>query len=141
MRGGNNLKNYIIAGLIAGFVTGIVKFIFASISLNVETQFLSGLFLIPVSINTAASVEIMHGIIWGVIFSVFYALFYDYIPGKGIKKGLVYGLFIWIIVIFRTAVIGMIHGYYLWAIPWAFAGFFSIVITYGLLVGILYKKE
>ena len=70
----------------------------------------------------------------------FYAVVYDYIPGIGIKKGLVYGLIIWAIVILRMCILLAIHLFPQEAIALTIAGFFSLGITYGLLIGILYKK-
>jgi len=138
MRGGNNLKNFIIAGLIAGFASGIVMFIFH----------ISGLwelfsiypFFEPVNMQTLALSNIIQGSIWGVVFGVFYALFYDYVPGIGVKKGLIYSLIVWIIIFVRSTFIKIIHVYYHTAILELFASFFAICIVYGLLIGYLYKK-
>ena len=139
MRGGNSMKNPIMVGLIAGFLSGISMFISSISGLYDLFSVLPVIF--PVYMHTIALVNIIQGTIWGVIFGAFYALVYDYIPGKGVKKGLVYGLIIWIIVIIRPAFIGVVHGYYRWAIPWTIVGFFSVAITYGLLIGFFYKKE
>jgi hypothetical protein len=141
MRGGNSLKNYIIAGLIAGFVSGIVWFIFHISGL--WDLFLVPPFFDPVDIQTLALIDIIQGSIWGIIFGAFYALFYDYIPAKGIKKGLYYGLIIWIIIFFRSTVIKTIHAYVFkqHIIPEAIASFFAICIAYGLLIGYLYKPK
>jgi len=135
------LKNYLISGLIAGLASGIVMFIFHMSGL--WELFSVSPFFEPVDMQTLALSNILQGSIWGIIFGVFYALFYDYIPSRGIKKGLIYGLIIWIIIFLRSTFIKVIHPYYFanYPIPEALASFFSIWITYGLLIGIIYKKE
>jgi hypothetical protein len=85
--------------------------------------------------------RIIHNTLWGVLFGLFFAMVYDYVPATGIKKGLVYGLIIWIIAILRIGILSTIHGSLNYAIPHTLAGFFSICIVYGSLIGILYKKE
>jgi len=140
MRGGNNLKSY-IAGLIAGIASAIVLIIFQISGLFELFSTTPILFVSHVNVQTIAQIQITLGIIWGIIWSVLYAFFYDYIPATGFKKGLVYGLMIWILSGLRLAVIHIPYGYYLWTIPFALSTFFSIAITYGLLIGILYKKE
>lgn len=132
------MKRAVIAGLIAGFVASIIAII-----LNVSGLY--DLFSVtahypPVSFQIMVQIEIIMGIVWGIIWSIFYVIFYDYIPGKGIKKGLAYGLIIWIFAILRTALIFAAYGVHMWATPYAIAMFFSITIAYGSLIGILYKK-
>lgn len=133
------MKRAIIAGVIAGFLAGIVTII-----LNVSGLF--DLFSVtahnpPVSFQIMAKLEIITGIVWGIIWSIFYVILYDHIPAKGIKKGIAYGFIIWIIVIVRFALIDAAYGGPMWATPWAIAGFFSTCIVYVSQIGILYKKE
>lgn len=56
--------------------------------------------------------EIAIGIIWGAIFGVIYPLFYDKIPGKGILKGLVYSLIIFVITHEMVALFYVLVGNY-----------------------------
>lgn len=137
MRGGNSLKSFIVAGLIAGFVSGIVNTIF-SIS-GVYALLSAAPLVFPVNIQTIVIHGITVGIIWGIMWSIFYEIFYDYVPAKGVKKGLIYGLIIWIIAPIHNAGVSAMYGYFRYAIPYAFATFFSICITYGILLGYLYK--
>jgi len=132
------MKRAIVAGPIAGFVSGVVDLIFS----------ISGLFgmfsvfpaFFPVDTQTLAINFITVGVIWGSIWGILYALFYEHIPAKGIKKGIVYGLIIWLIAPLNNWTTSAAFGYYLWAIPYAVTSFFSICITYGILIGYLYKK-
>ena len=134
------LKNSIIAGLIAGFFAGIVATII-KISNFHDWFSITPYAYIPFNMHIIAQVEIIWHTVWGIIFGVFYALFYNYISGIGVKKGIIYGLIIWIIASFRFAVINAVYGYYQWLIPDALSGFFSIGITYGLVLGYLYKPS
>jgi len=138
MRGGNNLKRAIMTGLIAGFGSGLVDFIFYNSGLFELFSVLPA--ILPMSTQNLAIYCIIQGVIWGNIFTVFYAIIYDYVPSTGIKKGLVYGFIIWIIVGLRIAIIQIVHLYHQFAIPSVITAFFSLCITYGLLIGYLYKK-
>jgi hypothetical protein len=134
------MKRVIIAGLIAGLLAGIVSMIF-KISGLYDLFSVTPYALVPFDVQTIAQVEIVWTVIWGVIWAAFYVIFYDYISSKGIKKGLIYGLIIWILVSFRPSILNFVYGNGQWTIPDALTGFFSICITYGLLIGYLYKKE
>ncbi|OGD53000.1 hypothetical protein A3K80_03610 [Candidatus Bathyarchaeota archaeon RBG_13_38_9] len=78
-------------------------------------------------------------IIWGIIAGYGYKLGYDVIPGKGITKGAIWGLAIWVISNIRTVTIMQSHmspvaiTIYLWC------GFFALLV-YGIVLGALYKK-
>ena len=146
MRGGNSLKNYILAGLIAGFASGIVRLIFMISGLWELFSVHPLIFYrtrtsIPFDIQTLTIFSILEGIIYGIILSVFFALFYNYIPGEGVKKGLVFGLIMWLFIGLRPAILNAIALYHQYAIPQALSHLFGLGITYGLLIGILYKKE
>jgi hypothetical protein len=138
MRGGSNLKNFIIAGLIAGISSGIVFTIFNISGLWDLFSVLP--FIWPVDTQTFALINITLSSIWGIIWGAFFAFFYDYVPSKGVKKGLVYGLIIWIIAPIHDAGTSAMYGWYLYSIPYALASFFSTGITYGLVLGYFYKK-
>jgi hypothetical protein len=139
MRGGSNMKRAIITGVIAGFASGIVMF-FISIS-GIYELFSVLPVLLPVDIQTLAIYNIIYGILTGIVWGMFYAFFYDYIPGKGVNKGLVYGLIIWIISPIHNVGAMAMYGLHMWAFPYAIVSFCSIGIVYGLVLGILYKKE
>jgi len=132
------MKRVIISGLIAGVASGIMMIVFA-ISGLYELFSITPYFP-PIDLQNIAQCEIISGIVWGMIWAGFYAFFYDYVPSKGIKKGIIFALIIWIISGFRYAVTVSAYGFYLYTIPMAISTFFSIAITYGLLLGILYKK-
>ena len=133
------MRNPIIVGLIAGFLAGIVSAVIKISNLH-DWFSVTPYTFIPFNMQIIVQVEIIWHTIWGIIFGVFYAFFYDYISGIGVKKGIFYGLIIWIIVSFRFVAINAVYGYYQRSIPDALSGFFSICITYGLLIGYLYKK-
>ncbi|WP_455276473.1 hypothetical protein [[Eubacterium] cellulosolvens] len=133
------MKNSILAGLIAGFFSAIVMIIFNYSGLW-ELLSIYPYCYYAVDVQIAVSFEIIIGIIWGIIWGVFYAFFYDYIPGERIKKGVIYGLIIYTIAVLRSAQVYSSYGVFLWAVTWAFTGFFSIAIVYGLLIGYLYEK-
>jgi uncharacterized membrane protein YagU involved in acid resistance len=139
MRGGNSLKKIIIAGVIAGFISSIVSIIF---DISGFYELFSVLpHVLPMNVQSIVIFQIIQSIIWGIIFCAFYAVFYDYIPGIGIKKGLVYGLIIWAIAVLRMNILNAIHLYIQFAVANTISAFFSLAITYGILIGALYKKE
>jgi len=137
MRGGNSLKRAIVAGFIAGLASGIVFFI--SRFNGWWDLFSFNPFAPPFNIQKMASYDIIMGITWGIIWGILYAIFYDFIPSKGIGKGLFYGLIVWTISILRGSVVSAAYGWFNYAVPYTLSGFISICIIYGLLIGYLYK--
>ncbi|MCX6659978.1 MAG: hypothetical protein NTX81_06320 [Candidatus Bathyarchaeota archaeon] len=80
-------------------------------------------------------------IVWGIIFGYLYARFYDPIPGKGVMKGLYCGLLIWLVSNIRSVSInGLLPTIAPWGISYLWCGFWAMVITYGPVLGALYKK-
>ena len=79
--------------------------------------------------------------IWGVIFGLLFASLYGWIPGKGVVKGLYYGLLIWVI---KDVVAGSYLALTLMEVNLAIilisTGFFMWIV-YGPVLGYLYKKE
>jgi len=129
------LKNAILAGAIAGLVSGIITAMIVIIGYSLG---LWGMMSIP-SIELVTNMLVLT-IFFGVIFGAIYAKFYDSIPGKSAIKGLIFGLMIWLIkdiaagayVAFtmREFAVGInliVGGSYMW-------------IIYGLVLGYLYKK-
>jgi hypothetical protein len=80
------------------------------------------------------------GVIWGVIFGVVYSILYNSIPGKGVLKGLCYGILIWLIKDIAAgsyiALIGIGTNY---ALALILVGFFMWIV-YGFILGHFYKK-
>jgi len=129
------LKSVIAAGAIAGLVSGIVGTIFGFIGLS------SGLMSSPPgSTSTAVLMMIVLAIIWGAVFSMFYQRFHDGIPGKGIMKGVYFGLMIWLVKdIAAGSFIGLIDMATKLAFGLIYLGFF-MWISYGYVLSTLYKK-
>lgn len=132
------MKKAIMLGLVAGFFSGIVSLIVKNSGLF--ELFSTASYPPIINIQTIAKIEITWGIVWGIIFGMLYAFFYDYIPSEGVKKGLIFGLIIWVIVFLRFATVAAAYGYHLFATPFALSTFVSLCITYGFLIGYLYKK-
>ena len=128
-----------VAGLIAGIVTGIIA-IFIGIPLLYELGFGYWSFPPPPEFPfmKVAIPEIINHVIWGGILGAIYFKTYRVIPGKGALKGLVYGLFIYLIYGFRFFVYFLIYWYPNWIVV-------NIVyeplhwITYGLVLGVVYE--
>ena len=130
------MKNAVLAGLIAGLITGIICAIIGHTYYSMRlVEFTQGT-LIELTVSLAVLT-----VIFGVAFALIYSRFYSLIPGDGARKGAFFGLMIWFIkdvaagayVTFVARNIGIgidfiIGGLYMWVI-------------YGLLIGILYKKE
>ena len=136
------MKRAIIVGLIAGFIAGIVQ-AFLDIS-GIYQLFSDHPASLPISIylsmqNIMLSRIILYSL-WGIIWGALYSFFYDHIPGKGLKKGLIFSLLVWIAVTFHPAIVIVQYGFDEYFIPWVLTGFFSVCITYGLLIGYLCKK-
>jgi hypothetical protein len=131
----NSLKIGIVAGLVAGFIAGIV----ASISNTVANLIDLPNPLVTVPTTNIPEIYIFVNIIWGIIFGIIFSIAHDLIPGKYISKGLFYGLVIFLITNIRDYSYLIIIGVYTpFALCWYFIGFFQS-ITYGIILGLLYR--
>ena len=136
------MKNAILAGAIAGAVADIPVIASVFVLLNM------GVFQPPVGSTEMWNSMIMllgvaHlalDIFWGMIGGVAYSYLYNMIPGKGVVKGLCFGVSIWVIkdvaagsylaltmLVVNSAIILIIGGFVMW-------------IAYGLVLGYLYRK-
>ena len=79
-------------------------------------------------------------VIWGIFFGVIYGRFFDNIPSKGVMKGLVYGILVWIAKdVAAGSYAAMIFMAMYISINLSIVGFFMWIV-YGLVLGYLYKK-
>lgn len=130
------MKSGVSAGAIAGVVGGVISVIFGFLGDLIRL-------LPPVDIPFAnlVIIPIVLTIIFGAIFGVIYSKFYDSIPGKGVSKGLYFGLLLWFV---SSIVPSTYNALILMEIPIAigniYMGFFT-TIPFGLAIGYLYKKE
>ena len=94
----------------------------------------------PVPIANIVATMIVLAMILGAVFGAIYLKFYDLVPGKGVSKGLYFGLMIWLI---KNIAGGADEALLFLEIPSAirliFVGFF-LWVTYGFVLGALYKK-
>ena len=127
------LKIGAISGLIAGIIFGIATTVFCNMAVSLGLY--EPYFRILVTNNVAVNIPL--GIIWGIIFGIIYSRVYNLIPRKGVWKGLIYGLFLYFIIIIRLVTFNLAYGRVLTA-----AGntldFFSW-LSFGLVLGILYR--
>ena len=128
------MKNPIIAGAIAGIVMGI-----GAMFSQYPASWL-GLY----EPNPLPPLFVFLGIlgfdvIWGIILAIIFSILYNSIPSKGILKGFVYGLIIFIISNLRGANLLWSFGFHEWAMVFAWSGLFAPTL-YGITLGYLYKK-
>ncbi len=136
------MKSSIVAGAIAGSIMGMVNFVLGyMLSYIGVTEPLGGSWEIAQSLLMLIVLALFSlSVIWGIFFGAIYGRFFDNIPGKGVMKGLVYGILVWIAkdvaagsyvtLIFMATSISInliIVGFFMW-------------IVYGLVLGYLYKK-
>lgn len=129
-----------ISGLIAGIVASIVTVVYLMILYDFGLPFYCAPYHYPspdIPFQGLAFIEIIFSIIWCVILGIIYSKIYDLIPGKGVLKGLVYGLGIYLIVGIRSVTFYMFYGDVFRAV----SNFFIIFvwIAYGITLGIFYE--
>lgn len=140
------------AGAIAGFIAGIVSIIFYYVggmigvySLGAENIRLAIIRFVATRIlgipldATLAVFTIIITIIFGAIFGVIYSKFYNSIPGQDIKKGLYFGLMIWLIKDIAGGTYVALMGGITFATELIFVGFFMWIV-YGPIICKLYTK-
>ena len=131
----NSLKIGIVAGLIAGFVLGVAYELFDQVA---ASWHLFEPWWIPINTgNMMINIPIFG--IWGIIFAVIYSQAYDVIPKEGVLKGLVYGLFLWVIISIRYVTFDLAYGNPIGVVGVIFTGFFQYLL-FGLVLGILYDE-
>ena len=77
----------------------------------------------------------------GILYAAVFSILFNSIPGKGWRKGLNYGLILWVV----ATVPGMLMTYFTMAVPdsivasWTFGGLISLVIA-GSVISIIQNK-
>jgi hypothetical protein len=132
----NSLKKGAIAGLVAGLIAGIVMVFIANIlpDLGLSYYFLEKPEAAPL-VNPVI-VEIANNIIWGIFLGIIFSKIYDLIPGKGVFKGLLFGLAYYAFLNVRFAFFMTSYNQELIAIS---AFLYIHPIVYGLVLGGLYR--
>lgn len=81
-------------------------------------------------------IEIVLNAIWGIFIGIIFSKIHDLIPGKGVLKGLIFGLAYYLVTSVRIAFSAATYG----LIPFVFTGLLRFSpILYGLILGILFK--
>jgi hypothetical protein len=119
-----------VSGLIAGIIAGIVASIFNILTINFGfNDWVPNLIVSHLLISS----------IWGIIFGIIYSKTYSLIPSRGIYKGIVFGLFVFLITNFRDVTYLLQSGLILISIGWMIIGFFQAII-YGSILSIIYQN-
>ncbi|WP_455277433.1 hypothetical protein [[Eubacterium] cellulosolvens] len=136
-----NMKSGILPGIIAGILGGMAAIIPNIMVVNPDwPEMVPKLFIdIYFLINQFATDVFIH-FIWGAIYGAFYALFYNRIPGKGVTKGIFYGLLIYLLSPFRYASYNFAYGILFFAKQWTITPFIVFTI-FGIIIGYLYKPS
>jgi len=127
-------------GAFAGILGGIASFITNFASHDLAEYLIPGHVIDFSLLLGQFGSQIMHHLIWGVILGLIYPKVYNLVPGKGIVKGLIYGLIgAYLINEVPTALHSIGYGNFIVAyMVIAIGGLQAIV--YGLALGHLYKK-
>ena len=137
------MKNSILAGAIAGAVS-VLPFLAGGYVMGVIGVFEppGGMEIWTPSMFMLLSLaHLSLDIFWGMIAGVVYSFLYSSIPGKGVMKGLYFGLSIWVI---KDVAAGSYLALTMMEVNSAMmliAGGFFLWIVYGPVLGYLFKKE
>jgi hypothetical protein len=124
--------------LVAGFI-GVIVFTIIATAIVAYNAIIGGHAV--TTVENIVKYQIAINIVWGAIFGILYPKFYKSIPGKGIWKGLVYGLMIYLLSNMYEMSYVLVYGD-----PIYFADeilFFTgiwIFIVFGFALGYLYEK-
>jgi len=145
-----NMSSGVLPGAIAGLCGGITAGIVAAIG---HTTGYWGIITAGEVVSTLdfwmsqAGTHALLNMIWGTVFGTFFAKVYNLVPGKKVLKGLCFGLIMVFITSIETTFIGtgeLLHSnLYEVALPTFLTNLISIAnaIVYGLVLGLLYKKQ
>ena len=135
-----------IAGFCGGISSGFVSVI-GTLSGYMGVVYEPGGEIIPTISFWAAQfgTHVLINMIWGTIFGAFFALVYNLVPGEKVRKGLYYGLIMYLITSFQLSIWVMV--WFTYRSYWSLViseiiglAFASNMIIYGLVLGYLYKK-
>lgn len=140
------MKNAILAGAIAGAVMDMPLVAFAYVSTNMGVSFIippggSSEIWTPSMFMLLGVAHLALDIFWGMIGGAAYSYLHNMIPGKGVVKGLYFGLSIWVIKdIAAGSYLALTMNEVNSAMLLISGGFFMWIV-YGPVLGYLYKKE
>lgn len=130
------LKKGLISGIIGGLVLLILGFVLMSIAGTQEwynTTF-------PQMMTIAGMWAILaSAILMGLFMGLVYSVINEAVPGKGIKKGINYGIIVWLLagVMWPIMMIGFAPAY-MWIVE-LISGFIAYSIT-GAVIAVIYEK-
>ena len=143
-----DMKGGILPGAIAGLFAGIAAGIVAAGGPVIGLWQTAGVpqvmtfdFLI-----SQVQTHIVLNMFWGVIFGALYAIVYNLVPGKGVTKGLVYSMILWILFAFIHWSFNLSWFVFIdnWPLVMYYLGVIAIGIAhnivFGLVLGYLYRK-
>jgi len=136
----------ILVGIIAGAICGIITtlaFIIANL-MRAPFNFVVSGALTTTFLTAHLLFEIIIQGTFGAILGIIYSMYYDATPGKGILKGLVYGLILYLIGGLYFGFLALVrYGLGERALSFALGNWWMIfccLVSYGLVLGVLYKK-
>ncbi len=147
------IENAPMRGFYSGLIAGIVGGIILSVSMIATEVWVFGTWtaiydkiISPELVMNYIIYHIGYAAIFGGIFGIFYSIFYNRIPGKGIKRGFIFGCMIGLLsniwIAFGEFLTGLFTGieiYYDNSFGWAWV-FVFLWLTYGLVLGLVYER-
>jgi hypothetical protein len=139
--------------LMRGFYSGLIAGIIGGIAINI-TRIVEAILGLPSAIAGMLTVETMlfhlayemgQAGISGALVGILYARFYDAVPGKGVKKSLVFGSIIFLFSSLWWTSADILDWLLTWTelyFWWAFVYFLAIFvwIPYGVVLGLVYER-
>jgi hypothetical protein len=146
-----DMKSGILPGAIAGIFGGLAASVFAVIGTVTGywgIPLLSGQIISTIDYwQSQAGTHVFINMFWGTIYGIIFPKVYDLVPGKGIKKGFLYGMILYLVTSFLIGVNGTIWSafHYDWFMARAYAGNMFVIgsaqaVAFSLVFGLLYRK-
>jgi hypothetical protein len=139
-----NTKRILIAAIVVWIVSAVFGWLTCGWLFNWVYTLPPNIWKDPAMMMSSANMIAMYGIslVVAVIFVSIYAVLYKGIPGKGVNKGLVYGLIIWLV----AALSGLVNLPFFMTIAttvvvyWIIQALIMNLIN-GAIVGAIYKEK
>ncbi|KXA97994.1 hypothetical protein AKJ40_04995 [candidate division MSBL1 archaeon SCGC-AAA259M10] len=93
----------------------------------------------PVSANFYISSMVIAAIISGIIYGAIYSLFYESIPGEPLRKGVYWGLIVWVIKDISAGMFMVSFGASFLALTFIITGL-PMWIVFGVILGAIYER-
>lgn len=138
-----NAKKFVVAGVVGGVVNAIYSMLVCNLLIQPWLERITGVdFWVPIG-GIHIPIMIIFGFAICFLWAFGYALLYKAIPGKGVIKGIVYGLLLWLLALLPHTLALHLHTTIWPEFNWVFLTANNLIrwMILGIFYGAIYKLD